>query len=623
MPQLITLYFMCGIAGAVNFKIDQGLVNQYMLHRGPDEQHAFTEDNVDFYHLRLSIVDIGGGKQPMQLGNRYTIIFNGEIYNHAEVREQLGIVGKTSSDTETLLLLYRQYGEAMLPYLDGMFVFAIYDKEKKTIFIARDRAGKKPLYIFNDGRKIVFASELNCLKGLLPLHMETGNIYHYLRFGSFYKQLTPYQLVSELGAGSCATIHCSTLAYAEKKWWDIGLFYREKHRYTFDDALTKVDGYLHQAVKRRVESSDLEVGSFLSGGIDSGLVTAIASEYTNTLKTFTVSFAGEYDEAPLAKLVAEKYKTHHTQINISFDHLKDDVEKILSNYGEPFFDSSAIPSYYVSKEARKYLTVILNGDGADELFGGYRRYVPFARYDFFKRNVLVKGSAAVAKNIMPHSANKKSAYNYIYRLASLASKSNLHIYLSAGVDIMEDYERNIIHPPADYLKQMQDDFNAVAKTSITGLKKIMQLDFDTNLFNDLLVKMDIASMANSLEGRSPFLSKELLEFAPGMNDEFKIKGSTTKYLLRQLAKKYLPAELINQPKRGFEIPLKKWVDGELKEIICDYLQNNNAVSRQFLAPAFIDGLLSNTIRIPAEKRAKIIWTLFSLEVWYSKVYVSK
>ena len=161
MPQLITLYFMCGIAGAVNFKIDQGLVNQYMLHRGPDEQHAFTEDNVDFYHLRLSIVDIGGGKQPMQLGNRYTIIFNGEIYNHAEVREQLGIVGKTSSDTETLLLLYRQYGEAMLPYLDGMFVFAIYDKEKKTIFIARDRAGKKPLYIFNDGRKIVFASELH------------------------------------------------------------------------------------------------------------------------------------------------------------------------------------------------------------------------------------------------------------------------------------------------------------------------------------------------------------------------------------------------------------------------------------------------------------------------------
>ena len=614
---------MCGIVGAVNFKIDHARVNQYMFHRGPDEQNGFTEDNVDFYHLRLSILDIDGGKQPMHLNNRYTIIFNGEIYNHAEVRQQLNIVGKTSSDTETLLLLYLQYKEAMLQYLDGMFVLAIYDNAKKTVFIARDRAGKKPLYIYNDDKKIVFASELNCLKGLLPLQVQPDNIYHYLRFGSFYKQLTPYKNVTELGAGSCAVINCNTLEYNEKKWWDIGMFYQQKHYYTFADSLEKVDSYLHQAVKRRVESSDLEVGSFLSGGIDSGLVTAIASEYNNKLKTFTVSFEEEYDEAPLAKLVASKYKTHHTQINISFNHLIDDVEKILSNFGEPFFDSSAIPSYYVSKEARKYLTVILNGDGADELFGGYRRYVPFARYDFFKPNILVKGSAALAKNIMPYSSNKKSTYNYLYRLASLASKNNLHIYLSAGVDIMEDYETNLLHPPSDYLKQMEKDFNQVAKSNLSGLKKIMQLDFDTNLFNDLLVKMDIASMANSLEGRSPFLSKELLEYAPGMNDEFKIKGSTTKYLLRQLAKKYLPAELINQPKRGFEIPLKKWVDNELKEIIYSYLQSSNAASRQYVNPAFIDGLLNNTVNIAPEKRAKILWTLFSLEVWNQKVYLSR
>lgn len=614
---------MCGIAGAVNFKIDHGQVNKYMFHRGPDEQNGFTGDNVDLYHLRLAILDIGGGKQPMQLDNRYTIIFNGEIYNHAEVRQQLNIVGKTSSDTETLLLLYRQYGESMLDYLDGMFLFAIYDNAEKKIFIARDRAGKKPLYIYNDGKKIVFASELNCLKGLLPLQMQQENMYHYLRFGSFYKQLTPYKNVSELGAGSFALINCKTLDYTEKKWWDIATFYQQKHRYKFEDSLEKVDAYLHQAVKRRVESSDLEVGSFLSGGIDSGLVTAIASEYNKKLQTFTVSFEGEYDEGPLAKKVADKYKTRHTQINISFDHLKEDVEQILYNYGEPFFDSSAIPSYYVSKEAGKYLTVILNGDGADELFGGYRRYVPFARYDFFRSNPLVKGGAAVAKNIMPHASNKKSTYNYLYRLASLASKNNLHIYLSAGVDILEDYEKNIIHPPAGYLKQMQADFNTVAKKDMSGLKKIMLLDFDINLFNDLLVKMDIASMANSLEGRSPFLSKELLEYAPGMNDACKIKGSTTKYLLRQLAKKYLPAELIDQPKRGFEIPLKKWVDNELKEIIFSYLHNENAVSKQFIKPAFIKGLLNNTVNIPGEKRAKILWTLFSLEVWHQKVYLSK
>ncbi len=614
---------MCGIAGAVNFKIDHGLVNKYMFHRGPDEQNGFATGNVDLYHLRLAILDISGGKQPMHLGDRYTIIFNGEIYNHAEVRQELNIKGNTSSDTETLLLLYRQYGEGMLDYLDGMFVFAIYDNEEKKLFLARDRAGKKPLYIYNDGAKIVFASELNCLKGLLPLQMQTENVYHYLRFGSFYKQLTPYKNVRELGAGSFAVINSKTLDYTERKWWDIAAFYSQQHTHDFEESSSIVDSDLHKAVKRRVESSDLEVGSFLSGGIDSGLVTAIASEYNNKLKTFTVSFDGEYDEAPLAKLVADKYKTHHTQINISFDHLKDDVERIISNYGEPFFDSSAIPSYYVSKEARKYLTVILNGDGADELFGGYRRYVPFARYDFFKPNVLVKSGAMMAKNIMPSTHNKKSAYNYLYRLASLASKNNLHVYLSAGVDILEDFEKNITHPPKNYLKQMEDDFNSVAAANISGLKKIMLLDFDTNLFNDLLVKMDIASMANSLEGRSPFLSKELLEYAPGMNDNFKIKGRTTKHLLRQLAKKYLPGEIIHQPKRGFEIPLKKWVDNELKEIIHSYIDTGDAVSKQFINPAFIKKLLAGTAPVPAEKRAKILWTLFSLEVWYKKVYLSK
>lgn len=612
---------MCGIAGSVNFPLSYQQVNRYMFHRGPDEQNGFTEDNIDFYHLRLSILDIGGGKQPMHLHNRYSIIFNGEIYNHQQVRNSFNLKGNTSSDTETLLLLYQQCGADMLNHLDGMFVFAIYDKVEKTIFLARDRAGKKPLYIYRDNEKIVFASELNCLKGLLPLQLQQENIYHYLHFGSFYKQLTPYKNVTELGAGSCATIHCDKLRYQETTWWDIGKFYRQQHPDNLAECLEKTDALLHEGVRRRVESSDLEVGSFLSGGIDSGLVTAIASQYNNKLKTFTVSFEDEYDEAPLAELVADKYHTHHTQISISFNSLKQDVEKIISNYGEPFFDSSAIPSYYVSKEAKKHLTVILNGDGADELFGGYRRYVPFASHDFFQSNALIKNAASAVKKIFPPADNKKSTYNYLYRLAALASKSNLHIYLSAGVDIFEDFEKHIVHAPEGYLRQMQDDFNAITDTSMSGLKKIMQLDFETALFNDLLVKMDIASMANSLEGRSPFLCKELLEYTPGINDRFKIHGSTTKYLLRQLAKQYLPAELINQPKRGFEIPLKKWVDNELKEIIHDYLGGNNSFSKQFVDGDFINGLLNNRVKIAPEKRAKILWTLFCLDVWHKNVYL--
>ena len=611
---------MCGIAGSVNFKLSYRQVNNKMLHRGPDEQNGFTADNVDLYHLRLSIVDIAGGKQPMQLDNRYTIIFNGEIYNHSEIRSTLGLTGSTASDTETLLLLYRKMGTDMLNLLDGMFVFVIYDQQEKKLFIARDRAGKKPLYYYQDADKIVFASELNCLKGLLPLQMNEANFYHYLRLGSFYKQLTPYKHVTELNAGSFLLIDCSTLELQEKRWWNINEFYKQNSHDNFESALKKTDQFLNAGVKRRLESSDLEVGSFLSGGIDSGLVTAIASRYTNKLKTFTVSFAGEYDEAPLAKLVADKYKTNHTEIKISFDNLQQDVEKIIANYGEPFFDSSAIPSYYVSKEARKHLTVILNGDGADELFGGYRRYVPFAQYDFFKATALVKNTAGLAKKLLPITDNKKSRYNYLYRLTSLASKNSLEIYLSAGVDIFEDYEQNMLNAPASYLQLLQDDFNELAGADMSGLKKIMNIDFDVNLFSDLLVKMDIATMSNSLEGRSPFLCKELLEYIPGINDNYKIKGSTTKYLLRQLAKKYLPEQLINQPKRGFEIPLKNWVNHELKEIIYDYLGSNNALSRQFVKPAFIQSLLDNTIKIAAEKRAKILWTLFSMEVWYKNIY---
>ena len=612
---------MCGIAGAVNFNLSHDTINAVMHHRGPDEHGGYTSGKVDFYHLRLSILDIGGGKQPMHLHDKYTIIFNGEIYNHQELRKQFNIEGKTSSDTETLLLLYQRFGTAFLQHLDGMFALAIHDKEKNTVFIARDRAGKKPLYYYKDNEKIVFASELNCLKAMLPLQMEEENFYHYLRLGTFYRQFTPYKNVTELQAGSFLIIDCATLQTQHSRWWNIHDHYLKENNDPFEKAIDIVDGFLHSSIKRRLESSDLEVGCFLSGGIDSGLATAIASEYNHHLKTFTVSFDGEYNEAPLAKLVADKYNTHHTEIKISFNNLENDLEKILCNYGEPFFDSSAIPSYYVSREAKKYLTVIINGDGADELFGGYRRYVPFSKYDFFKKNLLVKSGATFIKKLLPPPDKKRSKYNYLYRLASLASKSHLEIYLSAGVDIFEDYE-NKISADHDYLQAIKKDFDIIACSRLSGLKKIMNMDFDTNLFSDLLVKMDIATMANSLEGRSPFLSKELLEYVPAMNDKYKVNGGTTKYLLRHLAKKYLPEALIHQPKRGFEIPLKNWVNGQLKEIMTGYIGASSALNKNFIQQRFVSDLLENKIKISQEKRAKILWTLFSMEVWYKKIYLN-
>ena len=221
---------------------------------------------------------------------------------------------------------------------------------------------------------------------------------------------------------------------------------------------------------------------------------------------------------------------------------------------------------------------------------------------------------------MPAAHNKKSLFNYLYRLASLSSKSNLEIYLSAGVDIFEDYQQFIPDPGFDYLLPVKEDFDKIVNGKVSGLKKIMNLDFDTNLFSDLLVKMDIATMANSLEGRSAFLSKELLEYIPSLADSYKIKGRTTKYMLRKLAANYLPQIITVQPKRGFEVPLKSWVNHELKEPVFDYLTSSQCFYKNFVQQNFVQELLSKKINISAEKRAKILWTLLSLEIWYKKVY---
>lgn len=613
---------MCGIAGSLNHKLDIPRLTECLWHRGPDEQATYVDNNLQFHHHRLAILDITNGKQPMHY-EHLTIIFNGEIYNHQAARKKNGITScKTNSDTETILHLYAKLGPACLHEMDGMFAMAIYDKKKNELFLARDRAGKKPLYYYHSGNRFVFASELNALRGELDLSVNEIALQQYVRLGYFYKESTVYNHVKELPAGSYALVPIDKPQPVITKWWDIHQQYLNRSHDNFETALNKVDSILHEAVKNRVESSDLEVGSFLSGGIDSGIVTAIAREYNSKLKTFTVSFDGEYDEAPLAKLVASRYGTDHHEIKISFDNLLNDVERILINYGEPFFDSSAIPSYYVSQAARKHLTVILNGDGGDEIFGGYRRYVPFAKYDFFQGNPFMKGAASLVHAVMPASNNKKSKYNYFYRLSDLARKSGLEVYLASTIDSFEGYEKNLLNSPG-YLDPIRADFTNMNKSGLSGLQKIMNLDFDNILAGNLLVKMDIATMAHSLEGRSPLLCRDILEYVPRISDSFKVKGKQTKHLLRTLSKKYLPPELINQPKRGFEIPLKKWVDDQLRPMIGDYLFSSNAYSAHFVEPAFIRDLWDKKVKCGDEKRAKMLWTLFALEVWSQKVYKSK
>jgi len=610
---------MCGIAGFINHpSIDYALLSSALKHRGPDAQTLYSDDKVTFIHTRLAIQDAKLGAQPFEYDD-FVLVFNGEIYNHIELRDELKeFVFKTHSDTETLLYLYVKFGQQMLDKLDGMFAFAIYNKKSGEIFLARDRVGEKPLYIYEKENFILFSSELGAIASVVELNPNRENIQAYIRLGLFQSENTPYEDVQELKAGHYSFVDISKPRVVQKSWWRVGDFYRNKSSITFEEAVNKTDELLHKSVRRRIESSDLEVGTFLSGGIDSGLVTAIASKYVDKLKTFTVSFEGAYDEAPLAKLVADSYGTEHTEISISFANLRDDIEKIILNYGEPFFDSSAIPSFYVSKEAKKHLTVILNGDGADELFGGYRRYVPARYIDIFSKK---RSIAKALDKILPPAHKKKSLYNYLYRLNSMLAHEGLDSYLRATMDIIEGYEHIFIEKSS--LKQTKELLEKSVGESFDSLSAMMRMDFETILSGDLLVKMDIATMAHSLESRTVFLSKELLEFAPTLPSSFKIRGTTTKYLLRELATKYLPDALINQPKRGFEIPLKGWIDNELKEAVFDRIKNKNSYWREYLKSDFIDRLIERKILISDEKRAKILYNLYALEVWYAHYIMDK
>lgn len=600
---------MCGIAGIVNYQhLDLTAMMESLRHRGPDDQTIHTENQVALIHTRLAIQDVQNGTQPFHFAN-YSIIFNGEIYNHQELRARLHEFSfQTQSDTETLLYLFIKFKYKMFDLIDGMFAFCIYDKNANKIILARDRAGKKPLYFLKENNRFLFASELNAIKTVTNPAIFPDAINCYLRAGYIWQPYTAYKNVFELEASSYLILDLNTLSYHIEAYFSILDHYHSEDDQSQDEAssVAQLETLLKKSISDRIKASDVEVGVFLSGGIDSNLIAALAAQIKPDIKTFTVKFDGLYDESSLALLTAKKYKTKHIELTIS-SQLCTDIEKILSAYGEPFMDSSAIPSYYVSQEASKYVKVALSGDGADELFAGYRRYVPVA-HSFTN---YVKYIAPLLK-FLPKPHVKQSLYTYLYRLIAMADKKGLDFYLSATTDVFEDVlqmENGMV--TAKLAAFIQRVF---ADKTLSPLKRMLYADFSIILFGDLLVKMDIAAMANSLEVRSPFLSKYLLEFAPGLADKFKINRLKTKYILRQLAEKYLSPELVNQPKRGFEVPLQKWVEGELHTPIHDNLRPG-CYSENFVERKFIQDLLNKKIEVPAGKRAKILWAFYCLEVW--------
>ncbi|RQO64948.1 asparagine synthase (glutamine-hydrolyzing) [Pedobacter sp. KBW06] len=611
---------MCGIFGTINYEIpvDQQEIFQGLWHRGPDEQDRQSIDNLHLYHTRLAIQDLSAsGRQPMEY-NGLMIVFNGEIYNHLQLREKYGLESASNSDTRTILMMYELMGMKMLEEFDGMFAFALYDLKNRMLYLARDRAGKKPLFIYRKGKTWMFSSELNILAQIAQPEIDHAALSDYLYLGYHYRKSTPYLHVSELENGHYLKLDPQSMKEQDLTWFNMEEGYKKESKLNHADSVAQLDQLLQLAVQRRMDSSDLDVGSFLSGGIDSGLVTAIAAKHAKRLNTFTVRVPGSYDESGLAAKVAKSYGTNHAVVDIDFSNLQDDIESILSGHGEPNCDNSAIPSYYVARAAKQHTTVVLNGDGADELFGGYRRYVPFRHLDFFQPNNLTKISAKILAGILPIANEKQSYYTYLYRLLKFASYTDVvKIYCSASSDLFVGFEDQFLRRPL--MKEISADLLAINKLPLSALNKILLMDFQSMLFSRLLPKMDIATMTHSLEGRSPFLSKELLEFAPGLPDHFKIHNVTTKSILRDLAVNYLPEELINQPKRGFEIPLRKWVDEELKTVINDYLLAKDTLYSRIIKKSFIEDLIAKKIRVSDERRAKMLFCVFGLEVWYKKL----
>ncbi len=476
---------MCSIAGFSGpFSPDRAAAFQERLaHRGPDDRGEMLLPGLTLLHTRLSIQDISGGHQPMSRG-LLSIVFNGEIYNHLALRQTLGASFVSRSDTETLLALYETHGPKMLEMLDGMFAFALHDTRDNSLLLVRDRYGKKPLYYsFEHG--FAFASEIGALAASGSYEKNHEAIEAFLRFGFIPFEHTAYRGIYELPAGSTLRLNLNDHSHQITRWFDPAPLYAPES-FSDEAAIEAVEAALKSSVKSRLESSDLEVGTFLSGGIDSSLISYYAAQEKPGLKTYTVSFKGAYDEAPLAAETARKIGSDHHEIVIQTD-LKNDIDRILSGYGEPFFDSSAVPSWYVAREARKSLKVILNGDGADELFGGYRRYVPEAN-GWYAR---ARAFAPLAK-WLPKPADKMGLYSWLFRLLSSAGeKDALAFWLKTRTDISEGL---INWKPNPIFNQARTFLEGLSHHS--PLSRALLADQGLLLSGDLLVKIDSPPQAD-------------------------------------------------------------------------------------------------------------------------------
>ncbi len=604
---------------------------QALAKRGPDHQDIYTDSFVGLGHRRLSIIDTSeAGNQPMwDEAKRYCIIFNGEIFNFRELKSELqskGITFLSASDTEVLLKLYLLEKENCLKKLNGFFSFCIYDKESQSFFLARDRYGIKPLLYQFDEDKFLFASEM---KSMLCYGIEKTidytSLHTYLQLNYIPAPNTIFKNVKKLMPGHFMTVSSGKI--------DIQAYYNipfnQEHidnKITYEEATSKFKSLLEEAVKRRLVA-DVPLGSFLSGGIDSSVVAGLASKHKPDLHTFSIGFKDEpfFDETNYAKLVARHFGTSHTVFSLTNDDLYSHVNKILDYIDEPFADSSAIAVYILSKETRKHATVALSGDGADELLAGYNKHEAMYRmlHPGFKENMVANLSGVW--NLLPHSRNNP-LFNKFRQLSRFANAMKLdakeRYWLLAGFakesEALKLFSSSSIEQFAN--QEFSDRKSELLKTIRSGtIHEILLTDTNLVLPNDMLTKVDLMSMANSLEVRTPFLDYELVNFIFSLPDNFKINGDLRKRLLQDAFREMLPAKLYNRPKKGFEVPLLKWFRKEMKSLITDELLSKSFIEEQNIFNYTEIAKLKKQLfsSNPGDVHARI-WGLIVFQWWWRK-----
>ncbi|MEW6200972.1 MAG: asparagine synthase (glutamine-hydrolyzing) [bacterium] len=629
---------MCGICGIYNTNgINDAdldaipVMTAALRHRGPDDSGIYSDERAALGHTRLSIVDIEGGAQPManEEGAVWTV-FNGEIYNFAELRSALegrGHIFRTHCDTEVIVHAYEDYGDSFVERLEGMFAIALWDKVRGRLMLARDRAGKKPLYYVHIGGRLIFASEIKSilLHPAVERRLNAAALHHLISFQHVPGEETIFTGIKKLRAAHAMSIEKGIFGTPERYWQPTSAPQRTKPD-AARSATDEIINILLNSVRERL-IGDVPIGAFLSGGIDSSTVVALLSECAKgRIQTFSIGFAESvYDETPYAREVARRFNTHHTEFTVTPRELLECAPRLVWHCDEPFADSSILPTYLLSKLTRGHVKVAISGDGGDELFGGYERYIADKYLHWF--NAVVPSSARhrviapilnSSKETMPQGKLK----HRLAQLAQLAPLSDQARHLS-WFSFMTHDEKIALYA-ADFADALLDSrseqvmetiYRDIHGAGADFTQRQLMVDFLNYLPETLMMKVDRASMANALEVRCPLLSKRMVEFAFSISGGMKIRGGRTKWILKRAASRLLPGEIIHRRKHGFEVPLDDWFRGALREQAHDLLTCATFINRGLFNPSSVDRLLSEHTS-GARNHGHKLWLLLNLEMWF-------